>query len=60
MVNIIGFFGRPKRYKWQNEDWQELEPERRYCTIHIGTELVPKKNQKGTYWCPICGSMQRK
>ncbi len=27
-----------------------------HCEIHKGARLLPKPDEKGAWWCPICGT----
>jgi hypothetical protein len=56
LANIIGFFGKDRRYKWQDDGWELPEPEYKYCPIHPANRLIHFSGENPDILrCPKCG-----
>jgi hypothetical protein len=58
---MIGFFGNPKRYKFQEDGWDYPEPiPQKFCIIHPGVPVVQMKGEDPKLlFCRDCGTPVR-
>jgi hypothetical protein len=56
---MIGFFGNPKRYKFQEDGWDYPEPiPQKFCVVHPGIPVVPMMGKIQTCYFAVNAERQ--